>query len=156
MWLKQICSRFMLVMLWAALKENETSHLSSPSNADLCQSLFLRNCMNPMKQDLVSKNRAFYLHPHRQGIILPQPRNEMKGDLSFALCLCHLWACDRGPSSFLIRFKSAVSRDPDSKEPPLQVILCGQGSSCLLQVVWPCVWLYGLCYPRMRCLDSWG
>lgn len=47
-------------MLWAALKENETSHLSSPSNADLCQGLFLRNEMNLMKQDFVSKNRAFY------------------------------------------------------------------------------------------------
>lgn len=47
-------------MLWAALKENETSHLSSPSNADLCQSLFLRNYMNLIKEDLVSKNKAFY------------------------------------------------------------------------------------------------
>lgn len=50
---------------------------------------------------------TFHLAPYRQGIILPHRRSEMKGDLSFAICLyplLSLW--HRGPLSFLTRFRS--------------------------------------------------
>lgn len=63
---------------------------------------------------------TFHLAPYRQGIILPHPQSEMKGDLSFALCLYpHLSLWQR---IFIFPDQLQKWRDPDSEEPPLQVV----------------------------------